>query len=55
MVLSRFKIRFLSFMKDVLIPNLVKTSQNELLVMDDKQEEEEIFYIRKYEIRVFTK
>ena len=42
-------------MKDVLIPNLVKTSQNELLVMDDKQEEEEIFYIRKYEIRVFTK
>jgi hypothetical protein len=52
MVLSTFRLRFLSFLKEVLIPNLVKILQNGLLVMNIKKEE--IFCIQKNEIRVFT-
>ena len=46
MVLSKLRLKFLSFMKEVLILNLVKMLENGLLVMDVKQEEE-IFCFRK--------
>jgi hypothetical protein len=38
MVLSRFRLKFLSFMKKVSIPNLAKILRNGLLIMEVKEE-----------------